>query len=157
MLINYQNLSEQANVFLYPSSRKFYANELDELETKIKNFLSDWTEFSVTYKIKYNRFLLFFITEDAKITTELLDKLAQFIMQLEQEYKLTLLDKVNVCFKQGEYVQYQEMKRFRELIKSKSVSKKTIVFNNFIQTKYEYENDWEVNITESWLSHLIKK
>ncbi len=157
MLINYQNLSEQASVFLYPSSRKFYANELDELETKIKNFLSDWTEFSVTYKIKYNRFLLFFITEDAKITTELLDKLAQFIMQLEQEYKLTLLDKVNVCFKQGEYVQYQEMKRFRELIKSKSVSKKTIVFNNFIQTKYEYENDWEVNITESWLSHLIKK
>lgn len=157
MLINYQNLSEQAKVFLYPSSRKFYANELEELEVKIKNFLNNWTEFSVTYKIEYNRFLLFFITEDALITTELLDKLAQFVMQLEQEHKLTLLDKVNVCFKQGEYVQYQEMKRFRELIKSKSVSKKTIVFNNFIQTKYEYENDWEVNITESWLSHLIKR
>ncbi len=156
MLIKYQNLSEESKVFLYPASRKFYTNELEELETKVKNFVTNWTEFSVTYKIEYNRFLLFFITEDALITTELLDKLAQFVMQLEQEYELTLLDKVNVCFKQGEYVQYQEMKRFRELIKKKSVSKKTIVFNNFIQTKYEYENDWEVNITESWLSHLIK-
>jgi len=156
MLTNYQNLSENSKVYLYPSSRKFYANELEELEFKIKEFLSSWTEFSTSYKIKYNRFLLFFITEDVEVSTELMDKLAMFILELETAYKVTLLDKVNVCFKQGEYVQYQEMKRFRELVKKKSVSKKTIVFNNFIQTKYEFENEWEMPITESWLSHLIK-
>lgn len=156
MQINYQNLSEASKVFLYPSSRKFYANELEELQLKLKTFINDWTEFSTSFKIEYNRFLLFFITEDVEISTALLDKLATFILELETTYEVTLLDKVNVCFKQGEYVQYQEMKRFRELIKKKSVSKKTIVFNNFIQTKFEFENEWEVPITESWLSHLIK-
>lgn len=156
MQTNYQNLSENSRVFLYPSSRKFYANELEELQLKLKTFINDWTEFSTSFKIEYNRFLLFFITEDVEISTALLDKLAEFILELEVTYEVTLLDKVNVCFKQGEYVQYQEMKRFRELIKKKSVSKKTIVFNNFIQTKFEFENEWEVPITESWLSHLIK-
>ena len=157
MLTNYQNLSEEAKVYLYPSSRKFYPNELEELESEIKEFTSNWTEFSSSYKIEYNRFLLFFLDENAVITTELLDKLAVFILQLEKEYNVFLLDKVNVCFKQGAYVQYQDMKRFRGMIKSKSVSKKTIVFNNFIQTKFEFENEWEVPITSSWLSHLIKK
>jgi len=156
MLTNYKNLSEESKVYLYPSSRKFYPNELEELEAKLKDFTSNWTDFSATYKIEYKRFLLFFLEENAVISTELLDKLSNFIFQLEKDYNIILIDKVNVCFKQGEFVQYQEMKKFRELIKKKSVSKKTIVFNNFIQTKYDFENNWEVLITESWLSHLMK-
>ncbi|HIE45918.1 MAG TPA: ABC transporter ATPase [Flavobacteriaceae bacterium] len=156
MLANYQNLSENSRVFVYPSSRKFYPNELASIDAEVKEFVMNWTEFSTSYKIEYNRFILIFLEEDAVASTELLDKLAAFIFQLEKKKEITLMDKVNVCFKQGQYVQYQEMKRFRELIKSKSVSNKTIVFNNFIQTKYDFENQWEVPISESWLSHLIK-
>ena len=157
MLANYQNLSENSRVFVYPSSRKFYPNEFDSIDAEVKDFVMNWTEFSTSYKIEYNRFILIFLEEDAVVSTELLDKLAAFIFQLEKKLEVILMDKVNVCFKQGQYVQYQEMKRFRELIKSKSVSNKTIVFNNFIQTKYDFENEWEVPISESWLSHLIKK
>ncbi|MEE9348754.1 MAG: ABC transporter ATPase [Flavobacteriaceae bacterium] len=156
MIANYQNLSEEAKVFLYPSSRKFYPNELEELDQKIKEFISSFEDISIAFKIEYQRFIIFFISEDVTISTSFMDKIANFIIQLETDYSITLLDKVNVCFKQGEHVQYQEMKRFRELIKKKSVSKKTIVFNNFLQSKYEFENQWEVVITDSWLSHLIK-
>ncbi len=156
MIISYQNLSEEAKVFLYPSSRKFYPNELEEIEIKIKEFISDLDTISVAFKIEYKRFLLFFVSEDVSLSTALMDKFALFIMQLEKDYEVVLLDKVNVCFKQGEFVQYQEMKRFRELVKKKSISKKTIIFNNLIQTKYEFKNEWEVPVTESWLSHLFK-
>lgn len=156
MITQYTNLSPQAKVYLYPSSRKFYPNELEELNAKMKAFCSTWSKFSTSFKIEYNRFLIFFISEDAVVSTKLLDDLALFIMELEKEYDIMLLDKVNVCFKQGQFVQYQEMKRFRELIKKKSISKKTIVFNNFIQTKYDFENEWEIPITDSWLSHLVK-
>lgn len=156
MLTNYQNLSKEAKAYIYPSSRKFYPNELEELENKLKVFLKKWTPFSTSFKIPYNRFIVIFLEENAWITTELLDSLANFIFQLETAYNITLLDKINVCFKQGEYIQYQEMKRFRELIKKKSISKKNIIFNNFIQNKYEFENNWEIPISESWLSHLIK-
>lgn len=156
MLINYQNLSPQAKVFIYPSSRKFHPNEMAGLEDKIKTFVSNWTEFSTCYKIEYNRFLVFFIEENIEISISMLDELAQFIIKLETDYDVLLLDKINVCFKQGEYVQYQDMKRFRTLIKKKSISKKNIVFNNFIQTKDEFENHWEVPLSDSWLSHLFK-
>jgi len=156
MIISYQNLSEEAKVFLYPSSRKFYPNELEEIELKIKEFISNLESISIAFKIEYKRFLLFFVSENVPLSTPLIDKFALFIMQLEKEYQVVLLDKVNVCFKQGEFVQYQDMKRFRELIKKKSISKKTIVFNNLIQTKYEFENEWEVPVTESWLSYLFK-
>ena len=156
MLTNYNNLTDFSKVYIYASSRKFYPNEMEELEDKIKDFLVQWTSFSTSYKIEYQRFIAVFLEENIEVSTQMLDTLSNFILSLEDDYKITLLDKVNVCFKQGEHVQYQEMKRFRELIKNKSVSKKTIVFNNFIQTKTEFETAWEVPISESWLSHLIK-
>jgi len=156
MIINYQNLSPEARVFIYPSSRKFYPNEMDGLTEKMKVFISNWTTYSTTFKIEYQRFLVFFIEDNIEISTEMLDTLAQFIIQLEAEYSITLLDKINVCFKQGAHVQYQEMKRFRDLIKKKSVSKKTIVFDNLVQTKMEFEKNWEIPISDSWLSHLVK-
>ena len=78
-----------------------------------------------------------------------------FIQSLEKDYKITLLDKVNVCFKQGEYVQLKEIPEFKKLIKNKGVSKKTIVFDNLLNIKDEYVNYWEVPAENSWISHFF--
>lgn len=156
MLVDYTELNGEAKVFLYPSSRKFYDNELDSLTSKIETFLNKEVSIKVAYKIVHKRFIIFFIEDNISLTTALINHFVELILQLEQDYKTDLLDKVNVCFKQGEYVQYQDMKRFRALIKKRSVSKKTIVFNNFIHTKYDFEHHFEVVVSESWLSHLFK-
>jgi len=81
--------------------------------------------------------------------------LVDFILGLEKTFEISLLDKVNVCFKQGPYVQLKETPDFKLLIKNKGVSKKTIVFDNMINTKLEYEESWESPAGESWLSHFF--
>ena len=42
MITEFNLLSEEAKIWIYPSSRKFYTNEIDEIELKIKNFVSSW-------------------------------------------------------------------------------------------------------------------
>ena len=42
MITEFNLLSEEAKIWIYPSSRKFYSNEIDEIELKIKNFVSGW-------------------------------------------------------------------------------------------------------------------
>lgn len=79
-----------------------------------------------------------------------------FILELEKKLDVILLDKINVCYKQGEFVQYKDLIEFKKLMKNKSVSEKTIVFDNMITTKEELENDWEINITDSWLGRFLK-
>lgn len=157
MQVDYQNLADQAKVFLYPSSRKFYPQEMDHLHEKISSFLDEnFLDFNVYFKIVYQRFIVFFIDTNQVLPITLLDKLASFILDLEKEYDIILLDKINICFKQGDYVQYQDMKKFRTLLKNKSVSKNTIIFNNMIQNKFDYENHFETPLSESWLAHLVK-
>ena len=160
MLVSFESLSETAKVWIYPASRKFYKEELETVEEKVKTFVSEWksddADFKASYQFLYNRFIIVLAEdEDGKLTNLDIDTLVGFILQLQTEYELELLDKMNVCFKQGEYVQYKEIKEFKKLLKSKSVSSKTIVFDNLIQTKEELEHFWEVPITESWYNRFL--
>lgn len=160
MFVEYSSLSEEAKVWVYPSSRKFYPQEIDELTQKIKDFVIGWKaddkNFKASFQFLHNRFIVFLAEENVELSNADLDTQVAFVLQLQQEYDVELLDKMNVCFKQGEFVQYKELKEFKKLLKSKSVSAKTTVFDNLIQTKEELENYWEVPITESWYNRFLK-
>jgi len=160
MLMSYISLPASSKVWVYPSSRKFYANECNKIEKKVQEFISNWKvgdpDFRASYRFLYNRFIVI-VADDEKsqLQNKDLDKVVSFIFELQSEYNVELLDRMNVCFKQGEYVQYKEVKEFKKLLKNKSVSNKTIVFDNLIQTKEELENFWEIPITESWYSRFL--
>jgi len=155
MLVPFETLSEESNVIIYPGDRKFYPQELESLELKLKNFCNSLKTVKMTFKLDYDRFILFFISEETVLELDHHNLLAEFIQDLESSFKITLMDKVNVCFKQGEHVQKKEIPEFKKLIKNRGVSKKTIVFDNMINTKFEYENSWELPAIESWVSHLF--
>ena len=161
MFVDFNSLSEESKVWIYPSNRKFYPQEIDGLNEKLQHFVENWKsdqpDFKASVVLKYQRFIIFSSEENTTLTNGDIDAQVAFILQLQQEYEVELLDKMNVCFKQGEYTQYKELKDFKKLIKNKAVTGKTIVFDNLVQTKGELENYWEVPITESWYGRFIKK
>lgn len=160
MLVEYTSLPETAKVWIYPSNRKFYDTEIDDLNQKIITFLESWNvdeeSFQVSYKLLYNRFIVLFADSNAPLTNTEIDASVAFVLQLQQEYEVELLDRMNVCFKQGEYVQYKDLKDFKKLIKNRAVTGKTIVFDNLVTSKEEFENYWEVPISESWYGRFLK-
>ena len=161
MLVDYNLIPENAKAWIYPSNRKFYDTEIDGIHEKIKLFLESWKvddeTFQVSYKLLYNRFIIFFTDNGSKPLSNIdIDASVGFILQVQQEHSVELLDKMNVCFKQGEYVQYKELKDFKKLIKNRAVTGKTVVFDNLVTSKEEFENYWEVPITESWYSRFLK-
>jgi hypothetical protein len=160
MFVNYSTITEDAKVWVYPSSRKFYPNEIEGIESKIKTFLENWksdTEnFKASYKFLYNRFLIFFADDEgASLTKSDVDTLVSFILTLQQEYDVALLDKMNACFKQGEFVQYKDLKDFKKLLKNKAITAKSIIFDNLITTKNDFDNNWEIPIEESWYNRYL--
>lgn len=160
MIVDYSLIPEDARIWIYPSSRKFYASELEEVEHKIKTFIENWKSddenFKVCYKFLYNRFIIFFTdSENSTLTNTDINTSVSFILQLQEDYKVELLDKMNVCFKQGEFVQYKELKDFKKLLKNKAVTAKTIIFDNLITSKQDFENYWEVAIEDSWYRRFL--
>jgi hypothetical protein len=155
MIVSYEELSPEAKIFIYPASRKFFPLELPEIKGELSKFCQELDGIDICFQLKYDRFIVFIISDETRLNLEQHNLLVNFVQELEKRYDLVLLDKVNVCFKQGQYVQMKEIPDFKVLIKNKGVSKKTIVFDHMINTKNEYEDSWEVPAGESWLSHFF--
>ena len=73
-----------------------------------------------------------------------------FIQDIEKRFKVDLLDRMNVSYKQGEFVAYKPLLEFKKMAKNRAISPKTIVFDNLVATKAEYREHWEVPAAESW-------
>lgn len=160
MQVAFEKLPSTAKIWIFPSSRKFYKEELEELEGYLSNFIDMWRhdgyEIISAFKIRFNRFIIVGIDDTIDpIRTEIIDSLMTKVFALQTKYRVELIDKLNVCFKQGDYVQYKELKEFKKLIKNKSISSKTLVYNNLIHTKAELQSDWEIPLEESWYNRFL--
>jgi hypothetical protein len=160
MFVDYSEISDDAKVWIYPSSRKFYNTEIEALESSIKSFVENWQKedenFKASYQFLYNRFIVLVVEySETAISNAVIDASVSFILELQETYKIELLDKMNVCFKQGEFIQYKELKDFKKLLKNKALTGKSIIFDNLVNNNYDFKNFWEMPIEDSWYNRFL--
>jgi hypothetical protein len=160
MVVDFNELPDSSRVWVYQANRGFSQEELEEINPKIEAFLERWTvhgkALKAGFEIRYNRFIVLGLDESqASASGCSIDASVHFIQTLEKDYNVDLLDKMNVSFKNGEFVAHKPLLDFKKMVKQKAVSPQTIVFNNLVNTKQEYNDFWEVPMTESWHSRFL--
>ena len=160
MLVDFDTLPLESRVWIYQSNRKFTDNEIAEIDSALQDFVSNWsahgTGLEASYVIKYNRFIIFAVNQEVQAATGCsIDSSVQFIQNLESKYEVDLLDKMNVTFKNGEFIAHKTLLEFKKMAKDKAVSGSTIVFNNLINTIQEFNESWEIPAEDSWHSRFF--
>ncbi|WP_324719159.1 ABC transporter ATPase [Salinimicrobium sp. HB62] len=160
MFVPFETLPESSRVWIYQSNRSFTEEELKEIKEKLQSFIEQWTahgaNLKASFELRYKRFIILALDQKVNAATGCsIDESVRFIQQLEKDYNVDLLDKMNVSYKQGDFVAYKTLTDFRKMAKDKAVSPKTIVFNNLVNNKAEYLSDWEVPASESWHKRFL--
>ncbi len=160
MLVDFQSLPDTSRIWIYQCNRTFSDEEVVEIKNGLSGFLEEWTahgsNLRAAYEVRYNRFIIIGLDQSvANASGCSIDASVHFIQSLEQKFKVDLLDKMNVSYKQGEYIAYKNLKDFKKMAKDRAVSKNTIVFNNLVATKQEYLENWEVPASESWHARFM--
>jgi len=161
MLVDFNTLPEESRVWIYQANRSFTEQELGDIQSKLDVFIENWTahgsDLQSGYLIKYKRFVIIGLNQNLnKATGCSIDASVHFIQQLEKEYQVDLMDKMNVSYKQGDFIAYKTLLDFKKMAKEKAISKNTIVFNNLVTNVAEFNENWEVPASESWHSRFIK-
>jgi hypothetical protein len=161
MLVDFNILPETSKVWIYQSNRSFSESELEKIRSKLDTFIENWTahgsNLQAGYEIKYKRFIVLALNQNLNTASGCsIDASVHFIQQLENAYNVDLMDRMNVSYKQGEFVAYKSLIDFRKMAKQKAVSKNTIVFNNLVTNKAEYLENWEVPAKDSWHNRFLK-
>ncbi|GGW62586.1 hypothetical protein DFQ11_102372 [Winogradskyella epiphytica] len=161
MLVDFNALPEESRIWIYQANRSFTDQEIEQLKGQLETFIESWTahgkDLQAGYKIVYKRFIVLALDQSFNDATGCsIDSSVSFIQQLEQQYNVDLMDKMNVSYKQGEFIAYKSLVDFRKMAKQKAVSKNTIVFNNLVTNIAEFNENWEVPASESWHNRFIK-
>jgi len=160
MLVDFQELPNDSRIWIYQSNRKFRPEEVEVIQSETASFLEQWTahgaHLEAGFEIKHNRFIVIGLNQsNASASGCSIDSSVHFIQSLEKKFDLDLLDKMNVTFYTGEFIAYKPLADFKKMAKARSVSSKTIVFNNLVNTKEEFLSYWEVPAKDSWHSRFL--
>lgn len=160
MLVDFNQLPEDSRIWIYQSNRKLTDDEVRELKQLTEQFLVQWTAHGETLEagvdLKYNRFVVIGLNQTSVAASGCsIDASVHFIQEMQKKFDIDLLDKMNVTFYTGDFIAYKPLKEFRKMAKDRAVNKNTVVFNNLVNTKREYLENWEVPASESWHARFL--
>jgi len=160
MTTDFKKLPDNSRIWVYQANRKLSNSEVSSIELKTKEFLEQWTahgaDLEAGFETKYNRFIVIGLNqESASASGCSIDASVNFIQSLEKELNVDLLDKMNVTFYNGNYIAHKSLSDFKAMAKARSVSANTVVFNNLVNTKADYDEHWEVPAKYSWHNRFL--
>ncbi|CAM1349083.1 ABC transporter ATPase [Tenacibaculum crassostreae] len=160
MFTEYKNLPQNSRVWVYQSDREFTQEEIEYISAKALLFIDNWTrhgdDLKGSFTIKYNQFLVLAVDENFNnVSGCSIDASVRFVQELEKELQLDLMDKMNVSFKDGENINIVKLSDFQKFAKAQKITAETVVFNNMVNTKEDFETKWEVPANKSWHSRFL--
>ena len=160
MYVPFDQMPDEARIWIYQSNRKFTDSEVAEIDLLTRDFVEGWAahgqQHRASYKIAYNRFIILAIDQNIQQASGCsIDASVRFIQSVGEKYNVDLLDKMNVTYRLGEHLAHKPLIEFKKMAKDKAVSGNTIVFNNLVNTVGEFAEHWEVPAAESWHSRFF--
>lgn len=160
MFTEYTNLPNNSRVWVYQADREFNVEEIEYISAKAILFIDNWTrhgdDLKGSFTIKYNQFLVLVVDESFNnVSGCSIDASVRFVQELEKELKIDLMNKMNISFKDGENINIVKLSDFQKFAKEKKITASTVVFNNMINTKEDFENNWEVTADKSWHKRFL--
>jgi len=157
---DYLTYPNQSKVWIYQSNKQLDADETAYLKVQLDDFICTWEShgqmLTATTEIFYNLFVVFFVDEEGDtMCGRAKDASVRLMMKLEEELEMKFLDRMVQSYKNGETVEVVKMNDFTSLLENNIITEDTIVFNNMVATKAEFDTNWEVPMKESWHKQFL--
>ncbi|NIJ45412.1 hypothetical protein FHR24_001880 [Wenyingzhuangia heitensis] len=155
MYVPYHTLPDTARVWIYQSNRKFTEQEQLKVGEMATDFVEQWTRHGENVKgsftILYDQFLIIAVDQSfVEVSGCSIDASVKLVQQIQVQFKVDMLNKLAVAYKQENEVLISPMNEFASLAKENKITSNTLVFNNMVNTKKGVETQWEVSAKESW-------
>ena len=159
MFIEFDQLADSSRVWIFQSTQKLSEGLKNDVSKRLKEFISNWqahgNNLQASFKIVYDLFIIVALDEASYQATGCsIDKLTHLIQDIERNFSISLLDRMQISYKQANDIEVTPMMKFRSGI-GKDFDENTTVFNNLIETKGQLKNEWEVAVKNSWHKQML--
>ena len=153
-------MPDSARLWVYQSNRHLTDDEMEIITLKGEDFINNWTahgaQLNAAFEVIYNRFIVIAVDEkQASASGCSIDKSVQLIKALEKQFDLDFFNRLQVVYRNENGLASCNLATFEKLAAEGKVNKDTIVFNNMVTSKKQFDNEWEIALSESWHSRVL--
>ncbi len=157
---NYESLAPQSRAWVYQANRPLTDAECIAVEEALSQFTQEWVAHNVALKafgkVYHNRFIVLLVDETQQHATGCsIDKSVKFLQKLEDQLGVQFFDRLLLAYEKDGQVKTVHRNDLEAALQKGELQADTIVFNNLIQTKQEFENQWRIPFKDSWAGQLV--
>lgn len=159
-MYTYNDFPTTAKVWIYQSNRLLTDMEVQLIRTAATSFLNNWESHGSPVKgyieVRDNAFVVVMADDSSdKMCGRAIDGSIKFVKELEQNMGIPFLDRMNTAWVDNNIINVGTINQFRDALNSGIITTNTVVFNNTITTKQEFENNWKLSMKNSWHATLL--
>lgn len=156
----YESMPDNSRVWIYQSDRPFEGEELNKINDQLSHFVHQWVSHNRALKayggLFHNQFVVLMVDESqAGASGCSIDSSVHFIKSLEAHFQVNFFDRMNFAFMQNEQVRTAQRDAFSNLYQNQEINDNTLVFNNLVKNKTEFESSWRVPLKDSWHARMV--
>ena len=84
-----------------------------------------------------------------------IDKSTHWLQQLGAKLNIDFFDR-SVAYPEDETIKTPPVNAIKAAVLENQIEPNTLIFNNLVKTKAEFENSWKVSASESWLKRFFR-
>src|SRR5687768_6005688 len=151
--------SPQSKVWVYLSDREFTTEEANEIQHKLDLFSLEWIahkkDLKSTAFVLHNRFLILVVDESQNPASGCsIDASTRFIKGIEKEHGISLFNRLLVAYKTNNHLDVIPYPEIQSKLDSGEISGDTKMFNNLVDSLKGLKENFEIPISQSWVTNL---
>jgi len=157
MYVAFEKMPPHARIWIYQADRKINPLEAQKIEELGKTFIHQWTAHGQglrgSAKLFHHQFLILTIDEHHQQASGCsIDGSVHFVQHLENTFGLNFLDRTKIAFLINNEIYLESLSKIKSQSTSHKISQETIMFNNLVKSKEEFEKNWQIPLKKSWIN-----
>lgn len=159
-MTRYDLLPEETRVWIYQANRPFSESEVAELRQALERFTTQWVSHNQQLRafgaVFHKQFIVLMVDESqAGASGCSIDKSVYFIKQIENAYQVSLFDRMTFTYKDGNEIRSAHRDDFARLFNEGKINDETLVFDNLVKTKKDFDEAWLKPLGKSWHKRMV--
>ncbi|MGK7389189.1 MAG: hypothetical protein ACNS60_02520 [Candidatus Cyclobacteriaceae bacterium M2_1C_046] len=161
MFIPFEQLRNDARIWVYQADRFLNSEEVDFLAQNLKVFTNQWAAhkkpLNSSFVILNNTHVIIGVDESVNDASGCsIDASVHVIQQLGQELGVNFFDRKTVAYVKDQQVEIASFDELKTLIEQGVIKPETLVFNNLVSSKELLDSNWKIEARNSWLKRYFK-
>ena len=159
-MTQYDLLPEDTRVWIYQANRPLGDAEVNELRPALEQFADQWVSHNQQLRafggVFHKQFIVLMVDESqAGASGCSIDKSVYFIKQIENAFQINLFDRMTFTYKDGDLIKSAHRDDFASLYNSGKINDDTLVFDNLVKTKKDFDQVWLKPLGQSWHKRMV--